>query len=392
MAYEYILENGIIVADTSTIKEEVEIEWQGIAGEDATIDASSFEGRLIDMFTNERVGVSRNDVNLANMLNPNMAGGVFLDAHLALVGSARDGKERSTCECVLTGISGTIVTAGSIAQDDSKNLWTIVSDATIASNNTVTASFRAVDYGVISAGIGEINKIVTGVVGWETINNEVAAVEGKEEQGDVSARRQRRAELGSNTNSVSYSVISAVRALEGVAGVKFRENYTSSTTTIDDVSLVAHSSWLCVDGGVSSEIAEAYCTNRWGTDFNGSVEVDYLDTNGQTITVKFDRPTDKPIQCQITAKVSQSQNAEEDIKQAIVDYANGLIDNELGFSLGEDSSPFEIASAVNEQLTDVFVRKCELREVGGTYSTDTISNAIYEKASITESDITVILV
>ncbi len=126
---------------------------------------------------------------------------------------------------------------------------------------------------------------------------------------------------------------------------------------------------------------------------NGAVEYDYTDEySGQVTTVKFDRPTDVPLQCEITARVGQSQDADSDIRSAIVDYANGLVDGEDGFKLGEDASPFEIASAVNAQLPDVFVTKCELREVGGTYSTDTIVTAIYEKASIDETNITVNIV
>ena len=282
--------------------------------------------------------------------------------------------------------------SGSFAQDDDKNTWQIVDDTTIVSGGT-TASFRAVEYGPISASVGTINKVVTGVVGWETITNEVAATLGKLEQTDVSARRQRRKEIGTNSNSVSFSVIAAVSALEGVNGIQFRANNLGVEQTIDDIVMVKNSSWICVDGGVTSEIVEAYYTKRYGTAFVGDVDSDYTDPySGQVTTVSIDRPTDKPLQCQITAKVTQSQDADDDIKQAIIDYTSGLIDGELGFSLGEDASPFEVASAVNEQLSGVFVRKCELREVGGTYSTDTITNAIYEKASITESDITVILV
>lgn len=393
MSYEYITDSGTIVNDTSDVKTEVEAEWKLIAGEDSTIDSSSFEGRLIDMYTTERVSVARNNVQLSNQLNPNMAGGVFLDAHLANVGSKRDGQERSTCECVLTGIVGTLIPAISIVQDDNKNLWILADDATIGAGNTVTASFQSAEYGPTTAAIGEINKIVTGIVGWETVNNEVAASPGKDEQTDVSARRQRRAELGSNTNSVSYSVIAAVRKVEGVNGVKFRENNLSTEQTIDTIVMGANTSWLCVDGGVTSEIVEAYYTNRYGTDFVGTVESVYTDPDSeQEITVRLDRPTDKPLQCQITVRVTQSQDAEQDVKTAIMNYVNGLVEGELGFSLGEDSSPFEIASAVNEQLSGVFVKKCELREIGGTYSTDTVENAIYEKASLTVSDITVLLV
>ncbi len=393
MSYNYVESNGVIVPNTSTIKTDVENEWRAIAGEDATVDPSSFEGRLIDKTTNERISVARNNSDLANQLNPNMANGSFVDAHLSLVGGARDGQEQSTVELTLTGIVGTNIPSGSFVEDDNQQLWFLVDTTQIGTGNTVTASFRSLNYGPIPAAIGEITKIISGVVGWETVNNEVAATEGKLEQNDVSAKRQRRSELGANTRSVAESVIAAVFKLEGVNGIQFRENNTSSATTIDGVSMIAKSSWLCVDGGVTSEIAEAYYTNRWGTAFNGSVSYDYTDPiSGQLSEVLIDRATEVPIKCTIEARVSQSQNAVEDITQAILDYAEGLVEGEPGFSLGLDASPFEVASAVNAQLPDVFVKKCQLAKIGDSFSTDTITNAIYEKSTIVRGEITVVLV
>lgn len=393
MSYNYIVGNGVIVPNTSSIKTAVEAEWRLIAGEDATIDPSSFEGRLIDANTNRRISVARNNSDLANQLNPNMANGSFVDAHLSLVGGARDGQEQSTVEITLTGIVGTNIPAGAFVEDDNQELWFLVSTSQIGVNNTVTASFRSLKYGPIPAGVGEITKIISGVVGWETANNAVAAVEGKLEQSDTSAKRQRRLELGANTRGVAESVIAAVFRLEGVEGIQFRENFEDTAQTIDGILLKPKSSWLCVDGGATSEIAEAYHNNRWGTDFNGAVEYEYtVPRSGQVVTVKFDRATEKPIKCAIEIRVTNSQNAIKDVEDAILDYAVGLVEGEPGFSLGLDASPFEVASAVNAQLPNVFVKKCQLALLSDALSTDTISNEIFEKSTITRGDISVVIV
>ena len=392
MSYDYITTNGVIVPDTSAIKTEVEEEWKAIAGEDATIDPSSFEGRLIDAMTNARISVARNNSDLANQLNPNMANGSFVDAHLSLVGGGRDGQEQSTVELDLTGIAGTNIPAGAYVEDDNQELWFLVSTTQIGVANTVTASFRSLNYGPIPAAIGEITKIISAVLGWETINNAVAAVEGKIEQNDILAKRQRRAELGANTKGVAESVIAAVFKLEGVQGVQFRENFTSSPVTIDGIDLIAKSSWLCVDGGATSEIAEAYYTNRWGTAFNGVESHNYTDPiSGQVAEVLFDRAEEVPVKCNIKVRVSQSQNAIEDVTQAILDYANGLVEGEAGFALGLDASPFEVASAVNAQLPNVFVKKCQLALIADPLSTDTIINEISEKTTIIRGEITVVI-
>ncbi len=395
--YEYVTLNGTIVPDTATIKAEVEQEWIDSLGLSEAPDASSAEGRLIDAEVTSRVSVARNNALLANQQNPNLADGNFLDAHLALIGSSRDGAEQSTVECDLTGVAGTLIPAGQYVEDDNRILWISASAVTLDGLGQASVTFRSVDYGPVTADIGEITKIVSGVLGWETVNNPDDAVPGKLEQSDVSARIQRKRELGANSKSNAYSILAAINALEGVAGVRFRENTADTLQVIDNVSLGLHSTWVCVDGGVDAEIAEAYVTSRTGgAGFNGAESIVYTEPSSeQPITVLFDRPTDKPLICRITARITTGTSGVSDIKTAAVKYANGEIDNELGFYLGEDSSPFEVAAGVNSELPGVFVLKCELATVAdgsGAYSTNTIDNEIFEKASLTTGNVEVVIV
>lgn len=394
--YEYITSNGTIVPDTASIQADVIAEYQEVYGSDISTDTSTEIGRQIDAETTSRISVARNNALLANQINPNQATGVFLDADYALMGGQRDAAEQSTVECTLTGVVGTIIPAGSFVQDVVTNFtWQLVDETTIPSGNTIDASFRSVDFGAINAAPGDITKIVSGVVGWETVTNAASAVPGKTEQSDVSTRNQRQTEIGQNSKSNAFSIKAAISALEGVAGVSYRENVENITQTIDGVLMVPHSNYMCVDGGVDSEIAEAYQIKSGGSNYNGSVIVPYTDPDsGQLINVKFDRPTEKPMLVQVTAKVGASTNAVQDIKDAVIAYANGEVDGENGFALGEDTSPFEIGSAVNVQLSDVFVNKVQIATVAagaGAYSTDTITNEIFEKATIQESNIEVII-
>lgn len=395
--YSYITLNGTIVPDTASIQSDVEQEWVDALGLSEVPDPSSAEGRLIDAEVTSRISVARNNALLANQQNPNLSSGTFLDAHLALIGSERDQAERSTVICDLAGVSGTLIPAGQFVEDDDRNLWKLVSDATLDGSGQATATFRTVDFGPITATSGSVDKIVSGVVGWETVTNPDDAVPGKFAQNDISAKRQRLRELGSNSRSNSYSILAAVNALEGVAGVRFRENFTDTEQVIDNVTLAPHSTWIAVDGGVDAEIAEAYYTSRTGgSGFNGDETVSYTDpVTGQVIPVQFDRPTDKPLICRITVRIGNSTSSLDDIKAAAVAYANGEIEGELGFYLGEDSSPFEVAAGVNEALNNVFVVKCELATVADGepgYSTDTIDNEIFEKASLTVADVEVVTV
>jgi len=80
------------------------------------------------------------------------------------------------------------------------------------------------------------------------------------------------------------------------------------------------------------------------------------------------------------------------LSQAVINYANGGVEGEIGFYLGTDSSPFEVATGVNMQLPDIFIRNCELALLGGAFGSETILNDIFEKSTIEEGNITVVLV
>ncbi len=393
-AYNYINAQGVIIPDTSTIKEEVEAEYKEVYGADFVVDSSTEQGRQIDAEITSRMSVVRNNALLANQINPNMAEQNFLDAIYALANGQRDGAERSTVTCTVTGIQGTIIPVGSRVQDVNREEWEATVAIVIPASGTIDSSFISINYGAIFAGIGEVNTIVDGVLGWETVTNADDAVAGKLEQSDVSTRRQRKVELGGNAINNTLAIMTAISALENVSSLTFRENISEATVIIDGVEMSPKSTYACVDGGIEQDIADEYYRARsGGSGFNGDVLVTVTDpTSLQEIPVRFDRPDDKPKLVIVTVKVGTGIDPVDDIKSAVVNYANGLVDGEEGFVVGGNVSAFEIAAAVNSQIADVFVSKCQIAENDGSpiFTTDTIITQIFEKASVTEDDVTVV--
>ena len=392
--YNYINAQGVIVPDTSTIKDEVEAEYKDVYGADFIVDPSTEQGRQIDAEITSRMSVVRNNALLANQINPNLSEQNFLDAVYALANGQRDAAERSTVTCTITGIQGTIIPAGSRVQDVNREEWEATVAIVIPASGTVDSSFISINFGAIFAGIGEVNTIVDGVLGWETVTNADDAVTGKLEQSDISTRRQRKVELGGNAINNTLAIVTAISALENVSSLTFRENISESIVIIDGVEMVPKSTYVCVDGGVDQDIADEYYRVRsGGSNFNGDTLVTVTDpTSLQEIPVKFDRPDDKPKLVIVTVKVGTGIDPVDDIKTAVVNYANGLVDGEEGFVVGGNVSAFEIGAAVNAQVADVFVSKCQIAENDGSpvFTTDTIVTQIFEKASITEDDVTVV--
>ncbi len=114
--YNYIVSTGVIVPDTASLRSEVEAEYKSVFGADLPVTPETPQGVLITAEVESRDGMVRNNAELANQINPDIAGGVWLDAIWALTRGKRRGATRSRLSgVVFSGIPGTIIPAGSLA-------------------------------------------------------------------------------------------------------------------------------------------------------------------------------------------------------------------------------------------------------------------------------------
>lgn len=120
--YNFIVEQGLITTDAGEILSQVSSEYQNTFGQDLVVPdstniegASTPQGLLIVSETLARIAVADNNAAVANQINPNLAGGIFLDSILALTGLQRTPATPSSVLCTLTGIAGTSIPAGSQA-------------------------------------------------------------------------------------------------------------------------------------------------------------------------------------------------------------------------------------------------------------------------------------
>src|SRR5262245_56358910 len=114
--FEYITETGVIVPDTAELQTQVEGEFKEAFGADLIVTPNTPQGVLITAEVSARSGVLRNNAALANQINPNLAGGVFLDAIWSLTGGQREAADFSFIPDVsLLGLPGLPIPAGSQA-------------------------------------------------------------------------------------------------------------------------------------------------------------------------------------------------------------------------------------------------------------------------------------
>ena len=392
--YAFIVDTGVIVPDTADTLAAVQAEFRTAFGDDLDVSAETPQGVLITAETEARDAVARNNAALANQINPNLAGGVFLDAIWALTGGQR---VRATPTLVrdvkLSGVAGTIVPAGARASLGASGAVFELTSAVVLDAGIGLGVFQAVDAGAIPVSIGQLNTIVSSVLGWETVSNPLAGETGVAGESDIASRIRRRQTLALQGVALPEAIVSGLYTVEGVRSLAFRENVTNAPVTIDTVTLGAHSVYACVDGGSDTDVALMLLRKKsLGAGWNGTTTVNVTEPySGQLYAVKFSRPTIIQIFVRVTVVLNGAAYPDVPglVRAAMVSYANGEQEGEVGFVVGGDVSPFELASAVNRVAAPLYVRAITLSTDGTTYTGAEISITIAQKAALLAGNIAV---
>ncbi len=399
--YDYIVVTGVIVPDTKVIQDDVVAEFRQTFGSNLVVTPNTPQGLLITGEVAARTSVADNNAALANQINRNVSGGVYLDALGALFNSNRTPATPSTVSAVLTGVDGTVVPSGSLASDSVYNNIFQTTEAITILGDT-TATMTSVNNGQIVAGAGTLTQILSNVIGWETITNPESAVPGTVTQSDEQYRNLQRVTLAAQGAATAEAIVSGVNLVTGVGSSSFLENVASTTQTIDGVVMVGHSIYMCVDGGTDLEVATAIQSKKSaGASYNNGATGEDADAtpvsqdvvvpySGQTITVLFDRPGEIVMEVAVSVVVNQPvQDPITTVQIAILNYVNGLLDGLRGFVVGQNVSPWEISGAITSQYPGIYVQDLQIQNVTASsgYLYTEIPIAAWQIATLEQSAI-----
>lgn len=233
--YNYIVGTGTIVPDTGNILSDVQTVYEDVFGTDLVTTPDTPQGVLITTEALAEAAVAANNAQLANQINPNIAGGTFLDSLLALTGVQRIAQTQTLVTNVtVAGVSGTIIPAGSQAQTAAGDIFITAAQVTIPSGGNILVNFYSQAYGAIPCASTDLNQVVSSVLGWETVNNNGSGSPpsvttlGMATQSDQQARAFRQNTLAFQGISLAAAITSSLYATPGVTSLSFLENYHSS--------------------------------------------------------------------------------------------------------------------------------------------------------------------
>ena len=135
--------------------------------------------------------------------------------------------------------------------------------------------------------------------------------------------------------------------------------------------MVSHSIYCCVNGGTDLAVATAMQSKKSaGASYNNGAsatnvsQVVIVPYSNQPITVLFDRPDVITMGITISVTVVQPvQNPIDAVKQAIINYATGLLDGFAGLVVGANVSPWELGGAVTSQYPGIYVQSLQIQQL-----------------------------
>ena len=286
----------------------------------------------------------------------------------------------SFTDCTMTVNNETLLIT---MNDQSQTMNVVPGNTLVLSTIGSPFNFKADTVGALSPNIGSITQIVTSYAGWDSVENNVAAVVGRDAETDISLRQR----WGASVYDRASAMVEAIRAaLIQTDGVTFAIVYENDTDETDAGGRPPHSIEAVVAGGSPQDIgATIWRTHAGGITTYGTQAVTVNDSQGIPHIMRFNRPTEVPIHLRIKV----TANPEKELSAAAITLIQqAIVTQGAGLTVGQDVILQSFYGTVY-QATSGAVGYIEIKGStdGETWSTDNIeidarSLATFDAANI----------
>lgn len=346
------------------------------------------------------IGDKNNEVALiVNQVDPQYSADRFQDAIGRIYFLTRKPATPTAVTATLGGIAGTVIPAGTFAQDTDGNTYALSGDATIGIAGTVDADFQNVQTGPIPCAAGTLTSVYQAIPGWDTITNAADGTMGSNVESRADFEYRRKNSVALNGKGTPQAIYAEVFALLDVLDVYVKDNPTGATvnTGATNYPIVAHSIYVAAVGGTDADVAAAIWRKKdAGCDYNGNTSVTVTDDNGYnypqpTYVVKFERPAALPVLFAVSLVNDPSLPSDivARVKAAIIARFNGA-DGTTRERIGSLILASRYYGAVVSVASNVSLISVLIGTVTATLSQ--VSVGIDQKPTLSAADIAVTLV
>ena len=322
--------SGITVPLFTDVLDYWQSQYRSIYGQDVDLDPDTQDGQWVAI-----MAAACNDANLTieatyQSYSPTYAQGVGLSSVVKINGIRRQIPSNSSCAVIAVGIAGTDISGTVIGDGLNLNTQWLLPGALgsgaviIPPEGQITTTAGCLATGAIQAAPGTLNKILTPVPGWQTVNNAVAASPGEPLESDAQLRRRQTFSVANPSQTVVEGIQGAIASVNGVTRTVVYEN----PTAVADVNgIPAFSMAAVVEGGAVADIANAIALRKTpGSPTYGTTRVLVVDARGLPSYINFFVLTQASINVivNITAFIGFNTVIENNIVNSIVDWITSL--------------------------------------------------------------------
>ena len=336
---------------------------------------------------------------VVNQVDPQYAADRFQDAIGRIYFLTRKPATPTAVTATLTGLVGTVIPAGTLAQDTSGNTYAASGSVTIAITGSVDAEFQNIENGPIPCAAGTLTQVYQAVLGWDAITNAADGTMGQNVESRADFEYRRKNSVALNSKGTPAAIYAEVFALADVLDVYVKDNPSGSTVNTGSTNypLLPHSVYVSVVGGADADVAAAIWRKKdLGCDYNGNTSVVVTDDSGYnypqpTYTVKFERPSALPVKfaVQLVNSASLPSNIVHLVQDAIIarfNGADGTTRERMGsLVLASRYYGAVVSVAPNVSLISILIGT-------GTPTLSQVAVGIDQKPTLSASDISVTLV
>lgn len=326
----------------------------------------------------------------ANQINPSYATGQVLDAIASFFKIQRNGATPTKISLNLNGTPNTIVPQGTKVKNAKEQIFLTDYEIKIPEWGSVVTSATSELHGKIDFEIGSVTKIVDDVEGLDSVSDNGIIVAGYNIETDNNLRNRIINARWTGT-AFTKSILSKILKVDGVGSAVVIDNgygetmylwedgelhSTTPTDLSEFITIDPHSILVVADASAANieDVAKAvFDTKPVGCGYTvvsaSQVHEVIVNDGAFGYRVIINTPETVAFDVDIVVKKNQYTGSNEqlinEVKSAVLSWANGEIPNVDGISIGQYIYPFEIGSAISDSIKSIQIKSVSLKDSSG---------------------------